>query len=153
MTSSIDTEKKRYELYCQGLTDAEIAENVGVRPKTIQYWRKQRHLRSNGTKKHKERTSMIEKGFTVKEIALREGVSKEAIHAWMRRNHIRLNVNASMVKHNVALRSKQERSFLRSFFSDLIRVAGQVPRNSSFDVAAFMTVWREEYGEEGECAQ
>lgn len=88
---------KAQELYDQGMTDAQIAEAVGVRPRTVADWRKENGLPChNGPRKtsaprakawdEKLARELYNQGLSDPQIAKAVGVHKQVIWNWRKAN-------------------------------------------------------------------
>lgn len=91
---------KRYRLYCNGLSDREIAKRCDVSPHAINSWRYHRGLQSNHKLKNKRKEEcnmfvkaypkemkekflvLYEKGFTYGQIAKELGISRSTTRRW-----------------------------------------------------------------------
>ncbi len=77
-----EEEKKRRELYDQGMTDREIAERCYVSRGVIYKWRKRRGLPYNSQYDERKRHNLYRQGLNDYEIAARCGVTQPAIFQW-----------------------------------------------------------------------
>lgn len=102
---------ERDRLYAQGLSDREIAAELGVAATTITNWRRARGLVRNKTaadtelvKRNARRRELYEQGLSDMEIAEREGVCCQVISSWRKRNH--LSVHPAVRERSWALRAR-----------------------------------------------
>ena len=93
---SQDENKKRRDLYRQGLSDREIAEECNVATQSIFKWRKSRNLESKiegrlPRKEEQKRLELYKQGLKDKEIAKKCGVTAPAIHKWRKNRDLKPN--------------------------------------------------------------
>lgn len=80
---------KRWELYEAGLTDAEIAGELGYSYSTIYQWRKRNNLTSNSEdKSYYRRKKLYEEGLTDEKIAQTLNLSYLTIQKWREKNNL-----------------------------------------------------------------
>lgn len=88
---------ERYEMYCRGMSDAEIAEKEGRKESTIRMWRSQNGLYKIDDKNriseadNKERMALYSIGLSDKEIAMKLGKSASSIREWRKRRGLPAN--------------------------------------------------------------
>jgi len=93
-----EEDEKRHALYDQGLSDAKIAQAVGVTRDTIRAWRKHRDLPANkrvgqhsplSTEEEEKRRRLVRRGYTDEQIARLSGVTQPAITEWRNRRGLK----------------------------------------------------------------
>lgn len=92
--------ERRRDLYAQGLSDFDIANELGLAESTIKEWRTKEKLPSNFTpvrttpltaEQQAFRQDLYEKGFNDGDIARAEGVSVTAVQSWRRNRKLPAN--------------------------------------------------------------
>ena len=78
------------ELYNEGLTDKEMAEELDWTISTIADWRRENNLPVNKfyKKKHEKRMELYNEGLTDKEITERLDLGSSTIGVWRKRNNL-----------------------------------------------------------------
>jgi len=85
----------RLELYQKGYTDLEIADELGVEPKTIQWWRGRFRLLPNKPKD--PRLVLYEQGFTDIEIAEELDIPLTNVRPWRRKHDLPPNIGKALL--------------------------------------------------------
>jgi len=90
-----DAEDRRLALYQQGLSDGQIATQIGVTRSAIAYWRKANKLAANqpSLEKHARRMSLYRQGMNDCQIAVAIGVHRTSIAEWRTANGLEPNTS------------------------------------------------------------
>lgn len=160
-----EVERRRLELYKQGLTDKEMAKQLGDTYIAIGQWRFARNLPNNG--KHYQRLSAEElearmklylQGLNDREIAKALGIRYQTITGWRYTHNLPANVPQG--RHNAEQGNSQPPKMnltggvpmtkalppegceiVRQFLRTLLHYANQRPRDK-VDAAQFLTEYR-----------
>jgi transcriptional regulator len=74
--------ERRMEMYKQGLTDREIADQVGMAQESVSYWRRRNGLPRNAARWDSQRMSLYNQGMTDREIGRQTGQRATTICNW-----------------------------------------------------------------------
>lgn len=90
-----DADDRRLALYQQGMTDGQIAAQIGVTRSAIAYWRKSNRLAANqpSIEKHARRMSLYRQGMNDCQIAVAMGVHRTSIAEWRTANGLEPNAS------------------------------------------------------------
>jgi len=92
------------DLYNQGLSDKEIAQQMDIPIGSVSIWRTRRNLDVNPTKtfiiKHDKRMELYKQGLIDSQIAKVLGTTESAIYMWRRMNKILMNRDSRLITDN-----------------------------------------------------